>query len=441
MDSDRAVVDYVGVGIGPANLSLAALAEGVPQLTGLSFDKKKEFRWHPGLMLEGATIQVSPVKDLVTLVDPTNPSSFLAYLAHHKRLYRFLTAGFDCVLRAEYDDYFRWASKRLPGLHFGNAVDSVEFLDGPGVFEVTTSSTSVRTRNVVLGVGLAPATPEQCRPHLGPTMIHASDYLNVRSGLAGKNVLVVGGGQTGAEIFLDLLNLDGSGAGSVTWASRRSNFLPLDDSPFINELFFPNYIQHFFALPEDMKSTLLNQQTLASDGIDMDTLNKVYKRLYEIQCLHRPGPTSSLMPGHELGAVVNNGQYWQVDLRNSISGAVDAVTADVVILCTGYRFAIPSFLDPVRDRLATTNDLLDIDENYAVHWDGPRENRIYLQNGARHTRGIADPNLSLLSWRSAKILNDILGYPLYDTESCDSAIDWEMQKPATSLSEYRGSAA
>src|ERR1700674_92511 len=68
LGSDR-MLDAVGVGVGPFNLSLAALLAP----TGFNarfFDKSADFQWHPGLLLPEATIQVSYLKDLVTLVDP-----------------------------------------------------------------------------------------------------------------------------------------------------------------------------------------------------------------------------------------------------------------------------------------------------------------------------------------------------------------------------------
>src|SRR5947199_320663 len=59
--------DALGVGIGPFNLSVAALADSLPQLRLRFFEQRKEFQWHPGLLFPEATIQVSFLKDLVTL--------------------------------------------------------------------------------------------------------------------------------------------------------------------------------------------------------------------------------------------------------------------------------------------------------------------------------------------------------------------------------------
>lgn len=51
-------LDLLGVGVGPFNLSLAALADGVPGLRTAFHEQRPAFRWHPGLLIEGATLQV-----------------------------------------------------------------------------------------------------------------------------------------------------------------------------------------------------------------------------------------------------------------------------------------------------------------------------------------------------------------------------------------------
>ena len=57
-------------------------------------------------------------------------------------------------------------------------------------------------------------------------------------------------------------------------------------------------------------------------------------------------------------------------------------------------------------------------------WDGPPENRIYVQNAGRMSHGIADPQLALLAWRSAAVLNDALGRPVFALDGADSLVEW-----------------
>jgi len=64
--------DFAAIGVGPFNLGLAALTADLPGLDGVFLDQRAGFDWHPGLMLDGVTIQVPFLADLVTMADPTS---------------------------------------------------------------------------------------------------------------------------------------------------------------------------------------------------------------------------------------------------------------------------------------------------------------------------------------------------------------------------------
>ena len=86
------VFDIVGIGIGPFNLGMAALAHPLVQsneLKAIFFDENQGFCWHPGVMFPNSTIQVPFMADLVSLADPTSPWSFLNYLKRQGRIYQF----------------------------------------------------------------------------------------------------------------------------------------------------------------------------------------------------------------------------------------------------------------------------------------------------------------------------------------------------------------
>ncbi|MER8874831.1 hypothetical protein NKI04_34340 [Mesorhizobium sp. M0814] len=86
------------------------------------------------------------------------------------------------------------------------------------------------------------------------------------------------------------------------------------------------------------------------------------------------------------------------------------VTADIVILATGYQNALPDFLEPIADRLEQIDDELAIGEDFSMRRDGPRDRRTFVQNASLGQRGLADPNLSLLAWRARRILDSLLGH-------------------------------
>lgn len=113
------VFDLVGVGFGPANLALAiALYEvGETQdcrdLKAVFLEAKQEFLWHPGLLLEDMSIQVSFLKDLATLRNPCSQFTFLNYLQEKGRLDSFINLQEFFPTRLEINDYFRWAAERF----------------------------------------------------------------------------------------------------------------------------------------------------------------------------------------------------------------------------------------------------------------------------------------------------------------------------------------
>ncbi len=73
-------LDIIGIGLGPSNLSLAALGSEIEGFTGQFLERKPHFSWHPGMILADCSMQTNFLKDLVSAVAPTNRYSFLNYL-------------------------------------------------------------------------------------------------------------------------------------------------------------------------------------------------------------------------------------------------------------------------------------------------------------------------------------------------------------------------
>jgi lysine N6-hydroxylase len=395
--------DYAAIGIGPANLSLAALAARRPGLRGVHLERRERFRWHPGLLLPDATLQSSYLKDLVTPVDPTNPYSFLAFLVANGRFHEFLTADFRAVHRVEFDQYLSWAAERVPGLRFGVEAHSVDFRDG--AFAVTTDAGVLRARHVVLGTGQRPFVPEAFRdlpPH--PDLCHASEFLDRERRVGGRRVAVVGGGQSGAEIVRHLLGL-GRAPAEIAWITRRPSLAPLDESAFANELFAPEAAEEFFRLSAAERDRRLAAEKYASDGIDGTLLAEIYRQRYLIRhTTDRPEPIK-ILAGHEVVRAAAGPAGYR--LWTEPAAAMPCIEADAVVLATGYTQALAPCLDPLAELLHRHNGRLVVRPDYSLEWDGTGSNRIYAQNLARHAFGIADPNLSLLAWRSDVILTSI----------------------------------
>jgi len=418
------VLDAVGVGAGPFNLSLAALLAPT-SFNARFFDRSPDFQWHPGLLFPEAILQVSYLKDLVTLVDPTSQYSFLAFLRAYKRLYRFINRTEIRVSRKEFNQYLQWAAGRLPNVEFGAEVRGVA-LDQQS-FSVQVDRRTIRTKNVVLGTGLVPNVPPWAGPHLGDVVFHSNDYLLHPIDATGRVVAVVGGGQSGAEVVWHLLQDLAHLPAQLVWISHRANFLPLDESPFTNELFNPVYSDYFFGLTPEQRDTLLAEQKLASDGVSPVLLQRVYDRLYDLEFLEPAGRRVRLLPGNEVVGMQHGSSGCDLNLRDRW-GASRTVRADVIVLGTGYNYALPEAMQPLANRLSWDRDGFPVRADFSIEWDGPPELRIYAQDAARHMRGIADPNLSLMAWRSAIIANSLLGRQVYDVSGESSVFDLDLSR-------------
>ncbi len=119
--------DFIAIGLGPFNLGLACLSEPVDELSGVFLERRQDFDWHGGMLLEASTLQTPFLADLVTMADPTSPYSFLNFLKQSGRLYPFYIRESFYPLRSEYNDYCRWAAAQLTSVRFGHHVDQIEY--------------------------------------------------------------------------------------------------------------------------------------------------------------------------------------------------------------------------------------------------------------------------------------------------------------------------
>ncbi|MGY3443367.1 lysine N(6)-hydroxylase/L-ornithine N(5)-oxygenase family protein [Bradyrhizobium sp. USDA 4473] len=419
--------DVVAIGAGPANLSLAALATPIPEVSLNILESSENLKWHPGLLIAGSVMQTSPLKDLVTPADPTSAYSFLAYLRDKRRLYQAIVRGLACVGRSEFEDYLRWAAAKLPNIRFGEHVTAVE-LRGE-LFNIITGCRNYQTSTIVVGVGRVPSVPEWGRNAPPNEVFHGSTLLLRRRELSGKRVVVVGGGQSGAEIFLHLLGGACGSLATLTWVTRRANIFALEDSPFVNEWFFPQYSDWFFDKSAAARKEILERQSLASDGVNGSTLRAIYNALYDREVHKRSYPQHVEIRVATTAEDLRGLSPVRLRLHHQQTGTCSQHVADIVVLATGYRTEIPSFLKPIEGRLTVLDapggsQEIMVDREFSARFDGPGKCRLYVQNGARFQHGIADTNLSLVPWRASLILNSIIGRAAYDCGPATGAVKW-----------------
>lgn len=410
----NAPYDLLGVGIGPFNLSLAALCDQAPDLNTLFCEARPEFRWHPGLLIDGARMQVPFLADLVSLVDPTNPWSFLNYLRHQQRLFPFYFSERFHLPRREYEHYCHWAAERLTNCRFGTQISSVHWDAAEKLFRVMANGRELFARNVVLGVGTEPYRPSAFAALADHSRVwHCAQYLDRRSTLAGaRDVTVLGSGQSGAEVFLDLLRTRAGDGTRLRWLTRTRAFAPMEYSKLGLEHFTPDYTRYFHDLSATVRDQLVGEQWQLYKAASAETLAEIHDHLYQ-STVGRPidAEPVEIIPGTAVAsATADAAGTIELRCRHTDSGSERVISTDAVVLATGYRAVRPAVLDPIAD-------LIDWDAQgrYRVNLDHEVITRpaltggLYVQNAELHTHGVGTPDLGLGAHRAAVILNAIAG--------------------------------
>ncbi|MFF4539389.1 lysine N(6)-hydroxylase/L-ornithine N(5)-oxygenase family protein [Streptomyces aureus] len=410
-ESTDTTYDFVGIGLGPFNLGLACLTEPIAELSGVFLESKPHFEWHSGMFLDGAHLQTPFMSDLVTLADPTSPYSFLNYLKETGRLYAFYIRENFYPLRVEYDAYCRWAADKLSSVRFGTTVTEVTYEDE--LYVVRTGAGDVfRARHLVLGTGTSPHVPEACAG-LGGDFIHNSRYMQHKRELQAKDsITLVGSGQSAAEIFHDLLSEIDVHGYRLNWVTRSPRFFPLEYTKLTLEMTSPEYIDYFHALPEATRYRLQSEQKGLFKGIDGELIDAIFDLLYQ-KNVAGPVPARLLTNSSLESARHDEGTY-TLGFRQQEAGTDFELRSAGLVLATGYRYAEPAFLAPVRDRLRyDSHGNFDVARNYAVDVTG---GGVFLQNAGVHTHSVTSPDLGMGPYRNASIIRELLGTEYYPVE-------------------------
>lgn len=405
--------NLVGVGIGPFHLSLAALTKKAHEVKALFLDQKPYFHWHSELMFSDADMQTSFLKDLVTPVDPTSPYSFLNYLTTQGLFYSFMNTNRKVVTRKEFEMYCQWVSQKLESsLRFDSPIHDVNY-DG-SKFIINTPHEKITSDNLSIATGLTPRIPDCARPHIGQQVFHAKSANLGAADLTGKRVLIVGGGQTGVEIFRNALHGKWGRVQNIRLVSRRQNLEPLDESPFTNEYFTPNYVGEFFHLEQGQKDPIVKAQKLASDGNTPHYLDLLYNDLYQLKHVEKDPLDFKILPQRSLIGMEKTSSGVRAIFDNNFLHSREVIEADIIILSTGFLITTPKILDPIKHLISFDNESrFIINQNFDLEWKGSEKNKIYALNFSRHRHGIAEPQTSLMAWRSATIVNHMVGENIY----------------------------
>ncbi|MFC8513439.1 lysine N(6)-hydroxylase/L-ornithine N(5)-oxygenase family protein [Streptomyces sp. NPDC057257] len=417
--------DVLGIGFGPSNLALAIAidehnAELPPRerLNALFLERQSGFGWHRGMLIDDATMQVSFLKDLVTLRDPSSDFSFLCFLRERGRLIDFLNQKTLFPLRLEFHEYFEWAAERVRHLvaydHVVVAVEPVRDESGAVAhFDVVCRdperpgrTVTLRARNISVAVGLEPHVPPGVE--LSERIWHNSQLLPRVTELAAagtpvKRAVVLGAGQSAAET-VDYLHRSFPEA-EVCAVFAKYGYTPADDSPFANRIFDPEAVDTYFVAPSEVKQSLFDYHRSTNYSVvDMELIEALYATSYQEKVAGRER-LRFLNVSRIRDVLTRDDGSLDIAVEYLPTGEQQVLRADVLVHATGYRPRDLTALlgEAAKICLRDDEDALRVSRDHRVETAPDVSAGIYLQGGTEHTHGLTSTLLSTTAIRAGEI--------------------------------------
>jgi len=281
------VFDVLGVGFGPANIAVAAANEELgTELRMHFFEKNKTSAWQVGMQFGQSDIQNHPLRDLVTPRNPRSKYSFTNFLHVKGRLFEFLNLGRIYPLRTEYSRYVEWVAAHFAeNVSYDTEVKSVEYLhsEDKSINKVTTNKNTVYFgRSLIVAPGRTPYIPAPFNNISSPNVIHLNQFiltLGKKKEQSLEKVAVVGSSQSAVEI---MLHLAGELPDTELYGFSRSfGYRMKDVSPFTGEVYFPEFVDTYYASSNQQKRTLNKDLRFTNySATDSDVLDALYLIMY-----------------------------------------------------------------------------------------------------------------------------------------------------------------
>ncbi|WP_435079196.1 lysine N(6)-hydroxylase/L-ornithine N(5)-oxygenase family protein [Halococcus sp. AFM35] len=432
--TDPTVHDIIGVGIGPFNLGLAAMLDDVREdVDAVFLERDTEFNWHEGMLLEGTSLEVPFLADLVTLADPTNPYSYLNYLRETDRIYEFYFYETFQIPRREYNDYLRWVAESLDSPRFSREVTEICWDNERDHYVVIARNLDsgerfeYRGEHLALGIGSRPHIPDHLQDHPESDVFHTARYRHTRERvLAADSVTVVGSGQSAAEVFQDLLERQSDRNYRLNWLTRSDGFFPMEYSKLGLQHFTPEYEQYVYDLPQRVKDELIPNQDLLYKGIDPGTSAAIYDLLYR-RSIGERDPDVGLFGMTAVRNIESVGDVYALDCHQWQADESFIHESEVVILGTGYERPIPGFLEPLEDAINWDKQgRFAVSEDHRLTIDVAGD--VFLQNAELHTHGVGVPDLGLGCYRNTKFVNRLVGREVYPEDTDTIYQDFSLEQ-------------
>ncbi|TYB64882.1 lysine N(6)-hydroxylase/L-ornithine N(5)-oxygenase family protein [Nonomuraea sp. PA05] len=417
--AEQHVHDLVGIGFGPSNLALAiALRERQTRtgdlLDAVFLEKQPAFGWHRGMLLEGTTMQVSFLKDLVTMRNPTSEFSFLCYLQDKGRLPDFINHKTMFPSRVEFHDYLEWAAARFAEqVEYASEVVAVTPVESAGTIELLDvvvrqgdgTLVTRRTRNLVLAAGLEPVLPDGMVSD--DRVWHSDELLAKLPALRDpRRIVVVGAGQSAAEVTEHLHGAFPEAEVCAVFA--KYGYTPADDSSFANRIFDPVAVDHFYSAPDEVKTRLRDYHASTNYSVvDLDLIDELYRRHYQekVQGKER----LRILNASRLADVERDEDGLRVTVEFLPTGERTLLETDVIVYATGYRPSDPLTLLGEVGRLCERlpGGGVRLDRDYRVVTSPALRCGVYVQGASEHTHGLTSTLLSATAVRVGEIAESV----------------------------------
>jgi L-ornithine N5-oxygenase len=274
----------------------------------------------------------------------------------------------------------------------------------------------ITARAAVVAPGRKPLIPPVFRGVDDPRVFHFTSYLDrVPDLAAAERIAIVGASQSAVELMLDAWtrfpNVE------IVNVLRGFGHRQKDLSPFTNEVYYPSFVDYYYAAPEPAKRELDRQLRFTNySAADSDVIQALYARLYEqrLDGSERVGLARNV----EIMACEADADGVHLSLVDRAHRDASVLTVGAVVLATGFldltdengEQFLPSVLDPVRSLAARSRTgRAVVGRDYRLFGADPdRFPPVYLNGLCETTHGMGDAgSFSLLSVRAAAMARSL----------------------------------
>jgi lysine N6-hydroxylase len=245
-----------------------------------------------------------------------------------------------------------------------------------------------------------------------------SDYLKYNRQIKGKNVVIIGSGQSSAELLYSLISNEENLPKKLFWITNDTNFRVLDTGNFSREYYTQEYAQVFYAKSDFQKRIINYNERNSGQGISPNLLDNIYKRLYYLKNVKELQNKINITPESKVESINENGKYLKVNILNQNTLEIDFLSMiDYAFCCTGFKSTSINFINDLPKDFTVNND-------YTIKNIGSLNSKIYLQSYNSQTHSLSDPNLSLAAVRNGYLINQISNTEVYKLPTKDLMVNW-----------------